>query len=196
MSNYILYPILELRGYIILSVIILVILTMIVLIMMGRKKDGMKDFKWQGMFLGMSAREMILTALGISQICLIWSIVIFSSEIGMVQIAALAVLCLIKGILGLSFMGLLSEILYGVLAGASLAIENLLLGYMRETGVEVYIGIIWGLLILFIAQYSIYFFYKSLERMLLKHEVARQRLDERRERKEYRRNGKQESEER
>ncbi len=170
MNNYILYPIVELKGFIIFSIVALVMLTFLTLFFMGKKKKGMKDFGWQALFLGRSRRELFLVCLGISQVCLVFSIIFFGESLGTVQITALLVLCILRGILGLSVTGFFGELVYGGLMGAALGIETLLLDYMRETGAELYIGLIWGLLTLFILQYSIYYFVRNLERMLLKHE--------------------------
>lgn len=175
MINYVLYPIIELRGFIILSVAVLILLTLAVLFLMGKKKTGMNQFGWQGMFLGMKRRETVQIALGISQLLFVLSVIIFSVSMGTVQIAAIAILCVAKGILTFSPAAFGGEVIYGILMGVALMIENLLKDYMRETGVELYIGIIWILLVLFILQYSLYYFIKSLERMLMQHEKAAQK---------------------
>ena len=175
MSNYILHLILELKGYIILSVAAVFALTVMTLIFMGRKKQGMEDFGWQGLFFGRSRRELCLMAFGISQVTFVFSMVFFFVPVGTVQIAALAALCVAKGLLGLSASGFLGEVFWGCMTGAALMTGNLLLDYMEETGTDPYIWLIWALLSLFVLQYSIYFFIKGLERMLRRHEKAKER---------------------
>lgn len=172
MSSYILYPVLELRDFIRLMTGALVLLTLLVLFLMGSKKRGMKDFRWETLFLGRTARELWHMALGVAQMCFVISTALLSGAVGTIQIAALVFLCTARSILGLSLQGFLGELVYGALVGAALAIENLLRDYMRETGVELYIGAIWALLALFIIQYSIYYFIRGLERMLQRHEMA------------------------
>ena len=172
MSNYVLYPVLELRHFIRIMTGTLVLMTLFVLFLMGQRKRGIGDFKWQALFLGRTPREMWYMAFGAAQVCFILSVTLFSGSMGTVQIAALGLLCIAKSILGLSVQGFFGELFYGGLMGAALAIENLLRDYMRETGVELYIGTIWALLALFIVQYSIYYFIRGLERMLLRHEMA------------------------
>lgn len=169
--NNILYPILQLKEFIIISVAVLAVLSVFVFIAMGRGERGLNDFGWQMLFPGLNKRELLYVALGVSQICLILSLPVSDSSIGEVQIVALVLLCLLKGICGLSITGFLGEAFYTVLMGAALSIGNLLRDYMRETGIEFYIGTIWILLVLFITQYSIYYFLKGLERMLRKHET-------------------------
>lgn len=186
--NNILYPILELKEFIICSVAALVLLTVVVFIAMGRRKNKLDHFGWQMLFLGLSSRELLYLAFSISQICLIVSLPIADSSLGTVQVVALGALCLLKGLCGLSLTGFFGEIFYTLLMGAALTIGNLLRDYMRETGIELYIGTIWILLILFIVQYSIYYFFRGLERMLHRHETKEYRLDgsgkgERRERR-------------
>lgn len=175
MSSYILYPVLELQNFIRAMLGLLFLVTALVLFFMGQKKRGIGDFKWQALFFGRSARELWLMAFGAAQMCFVIAAALFPESMGTVQITALAVLCAVRGILGLSPQGFVSEIVYGLLMGAALMIENLLWDYMQETGVELYIGVIWALLALFIVQYSIYYFIRGLERMLQKHEKAGRR---------------------
>lgn len=169
--NNILYPILQLKEFIIISAAVLVILSVLVFIAMGRGERGLNDFGWQMLFAGLNRREILYVAFGISQICLIVSLPVSDSSIGAVQAAALVLLCVLKGICGLSVTGFFGEIFYAALMGAALSIGDLLRDYMRETGVEFYIGTIWLLLVLFIVQYSVYYFLKGLERMLRRHET-------------------------
>lgn len=175
MSSYVLYSVLELQDFIRMMTGALVMMTLLVLFLMGQKKRGMKDLRRLALFLGRTRREMWYMALGVAQVCFVLSVALFSGSVGMVQIAALTLLCIARSILGLSFQGFVGELVYGVLMGAALAIENLLRDYMRETGVELYIGAIWVLLALFIVQYSIYYFIRGLERMLRKHEMAKRK---------------------
>lgn len=175
MRSYILYPVLELQDFIRLMTGALVLMTLFVLLLMGRKKRGIKDFKWEALFLGRTVREMWYMAFGIAQVCFVISTALFSGSVGMVQITALVFLGIARSILGLSIQGFFGELVYGVLMGAALAIENLLRDYMRETGVELYIGAIWVLLALFIIQYSAYYFIRGLERMLQRHELVRRK---------------------
>lgn len=172
MSNYFLYPVLELKGFILFCIGALFFLTFLSLAFMGRKKSGIGDFGWQALFFCMTGRELVFLALGVSQICLVFSIIFFAVPMGIVQITALVFLCVTRGILEFSATGFAGELIYGGMTGAALFVENLLRDYMEETGVELYIGLIWGLLCLFVLQYGIYYFIKSLERMLLKHEKA------------------------
>lgn len=169
--NNILYPILELKEFIIISVAVLAVLSVIVFAAMGRGERRLDRFGWQMLFAGLNKRELLYVAFGISQICLIVSLPVSDSSIGVVQAAALAAICILKGICGLSLAGFFGEVLYAVLMGAALSIGDLLRDYMRETGIEFYIGTIWILLVLFVMQYSIYYFLKGLERMLRKHET-------------------------
>lgn len=175
--NNILNPILELKAFIISSVAVLVLLTLVVFVAMGRKRDKLDRFGWQMLFLGLNKRELFYLAFSISQICLIVSLPVSGSSVGVVQAVALLSVCVLKGICGLSLTGFLSEIFYTVMMVAALFIGNLLRDYMRETGIEFYIGTIWSLLVLFIIQYSIYYFLKGLERMLQKHEKKGYRSD-------------------
>lgn len=170
MSDYILYTVVELQGFLILSVAILFLVTVLTLLLMGRKRLGMKDFGWQGFFLGRTARELLLVATALLQFAFICAAAFFRMPMETVQIAALAILCAAKGILSFSLPAFAGEAAYGVLMGAALTIGNLLQDYMRQTGVEAYIGLIWGLLILFILLYAAYWFLKSLERILLRYE--------------------------
>ena len=183
MSNFILYPIVELKGFIIFSVIVLFFSTVMVLFFMGRTKAGMEAFRWQALFLGRTRREIVWMCLGISQISLVVSTVCFFVPMGIVQIAALGLLCVVKGILGLSPGGFFGELVFGGLTGTALMAGNLLMDYMKETGVDVYILLIWAMLSLFVIQYGIYFFIKGLERMLQQHERARKRQEQRKRRK-------------
>lgn len=175
MSSYILYPVLELQNFIRVMLGFLIIATVLVLFYMGQKKRGIGDFKWQALYLGRSARELWLMAFGASQMCFVTATALFPESIGTVQITALVILCVARGILGLSLQGFVSEIVYGLLMGAALMIENLLWDYMQETGVELYIGVVWALLALFIVQYSIYYFIRGLERMLQRNEMAKRK---------------------
>ena len=170
MSNYLLYPVLELKGFILFSMGTLVFLTVCSLFIMGRKKDGIGDFGWQALLFGLNRRDIFRVALGISQVCFVFSSIVFKVPMGIVQIAALAVLCLVRGLLELSLAGFAGEILYGLMMGTALFVENLLRDYMEETGAELYIGLIWGLLCLFVLQYGIYYLMKGLERILRGHE--------------------------
>lgn len=173
MSNYLLYPVLELQGFIIVSIAALFFATLLVFYFMGRRKSGIKDFGIQALFLGLKKRERLLLALHISQLCFIFSAVFFHPPAEFVQIVALVFLCLLRGLLEFSPAGILREALYGVMVGTAVAVSNLLRDYMKETGVEFYMATIWGLLCLFILQYSVYYFLKSLERMLQRHEKAK-----------------------
>lgn len=175
MSNYLLYPVLELKGFILFSMGALFFLTVCSLFIMGRKKDGIGNFGWQALFFSLNRREIFRAALGISQVCFVFSIILFKVPMGIVQIAALGVLCLTRGLLELSLTGFAGEILYGLMMGVALFVENLLRDYMEETGTDLYIGLIWGLLCLFVLQYSIYYLIKGLERILRRHERAGKR---------------------
>lgn len=181
MSNYILYPIVELRGYIILTVMVLFLLTLLVFYMMGKKKSGLGRFGLQSILFNRTRREVLWMCLGISQVTLIFSVIVFFVPVGTVQITALAFLCVGKGLLGLSFPGLVGELVFGGLTGTALMTGNLLMDYMKETGTDMYILLIWGLLSLFVMQYAVYFFIKGMERMLRQHERAGQRKKQKKE---------------
>lgn len=172
MSNYVLYPVLELQSFIIVSIVVLALFTLLTFYFMGRKKSGIKDFGMQALFFGLKRREQLLLVLHISQLCFVGSVLFFRPPAEAVQLVVLAFLCLLRGILEISPAGLLREVLYGGMMGTAMAVSNLLRDYMRETGVEFYMAVIWGLLCLFILQYSVYYFLKSLERMLQRHEKA------------------------
>lgn len=175
LSNYLLYPVLELKGFILFSLGAMVFLTVFCLILMGRKKYGMEDFGWQASLFCLNNREIFGVVLGISQVLFVFSSIFFRMPMGLVQVTALGFLCIAKGILQLSLTGLASELIYGLMMGMALLVENLLRDYMEETGAELYIGLIWGLLSLFVLQYSIYYLIKSVERILRKHERAGKR---------------------
>ncbi|MCI8382580.1 MAG: hypothetical protein HFI07_12475 [Lachnospiraceae bacterium] len=181
MSNYFLYPVLELQSFILLSVGCLFLGTFLCFYFMGRKKKGIRDFTSQAVFFVLSGREQLWFTLHISQICFIAAVVFFRAPAQLIQIMVLGAFCLGRGILEFAPGSLIRELVYGVLMGTALGVCNLLKDYMRETGVEFYIALIWGLLCLFILQYSVYYFLKSLERMLQRHEMAdrrRKRNDE------------------
>lgn len=178
MGGYVLYPVVELRGYIILTVVLLFLLTAAVLVLMGRRRRGLETFQWQAVFLGLSKREILWMAMGLSQIVFVAAMIFFFDSVGTVHLAALAILCVVKAVLGLSFTGIIGEVVYGGLTGVALLTGNLLLDYMNETGLDVYIFLIWVLLSLFVLQYSVYYFIKGLERMLWRHERAKQRQKE------------------
>lgn len=184
MSNYILYPILELKGYIVITVIFLFLLTLLVLYLMARKKSGMEAFEWQALFLGRTRREIVWIALGISQVTFVLASVFFFVPMGTVQFAALAFLCAAKGILGLSPGSIPGEAVFGGLTAAALMAGNLLIDYMKETGMDLYILLIWAMLCLFVIQYSFYYFIKGLERMLQQHERAKRRKQRKRKKQE------------
>ena len=175
MSNYVLYPILEMKGYIIITVAILFLLTLSALYTMGRRKRGMKAFGWQALLLGRTKIELVWMSLGISQIAFVLSMVFFFVPMGTVQLAALILLCGAKGLLTLSPGRIMGEAVFGGLTGTALMAGNLLIDYMKDTGMDIYILLIWALLSLFVIQYSFYFFIKGLERMLQQHERAKQR---------------------
>ena len=181
MTNYLLYPIVELKGYIILTVAVLFLLTVIVIYMMGKHKSGLGKFGFQSILFNRTTREILWMSLGLSQVTLVFSIIIFFVPVGTVQITALALLCVGKGLLGLSFTGAVGELVFGGLTGTALMAGNLLMDYMKETGADLYILLIWGLLSLFVMQYVVYFFIKGMERMLRQHERAGQRKKQKKE---------------
>ena len=84
-------------------------------------------------------------------------------------------LCGAKGLLTLSPGSIMGEAVFGGLTGTALMAGNLLIDYMKDTGMDIYILLIWALLSLFVIQYSFYFFIKGLERMLQQHERAKRR---------------------
>lgn len=169
MSNYILYPVLELKGYIFSTVALLFVLTMAVVFVMGKKGKNLEEFQWHRVFLGRTKTELLYMALGISQICYVFSAVFSFSSIGIVQIAALLILCAVRAALLRSPGGAAGEMFFCGMEGIGLLAGNLLADYMRETGMDTYIFLIWLLLSLFLMQYSLYYFMKSLERMLRRH---------------------------
>lgn len=175
MSNYFLYPVLELQSFILLGVGSLFLSALFCFYFMGKKKKGIREFAPQAVFFVLSGREQFLFTLHISQICFVAAAVFFRAPAQIIQIAALGIFCAARGLLELTPGSLIREAVYGAMMGTALAVCSLLRDYMRETGVEIYIALIWGLLCLFILQYSVYYFLKSLERMLQRHEKADRR---------------------
>jgi len=175
MINYLLYPIVELKGFIILSVLLLFLTTGLVLFLMGRKRQGIISFGWQALFLGRTKRELLWMCLGLSQMAFVLAMIFFFTTIGRVQLTAWALLCVAKGLVGLSISGFFSEVFYGGMTAAALLTGNLLIDYMEDTGLDLYIFLVWALLSLFVIQYGLYSFVRGLERMLRQHEWTEQR---------------------
>lgn len=175
MSNYFLYPVLELQNFIILSLGVLFLCTLVSFYFMGKRKKGLKDFGMQALFLGLNKREILLIALHLTQICFVFSVALFRPPAEAVQIAVFGIFCILRGLLEFSLVGIGRELVYGAMMGTALAVGSLLRDYMEETGVEFYMAFIWALLCLFILQYSVYYFLKSLERMLQRHEKSREK---------------------
>jgi len=175
MINYILYPIVELKGYIILLVVLLFLATGLALFLMGKKRQNIAAFGWQALFLGRTKRELLWMCLGLSQMIFVIAMIFFFTTVGKVQLTAWTLLCVVKGIVGLSVSGLIGELFYGGMTVAALMTGNLLIDYMEDTGLDVYIFLVWALLSLFVIQYGLYSFVRGLERMLRQHEWTEQR---------------------
>jgi len=174
-SNYILYPVLELRDYILATLAVLVALTLYVLFLMGRRRRGLGSFGWQGVFVGRTRRELMSMAIGISEMTFVVSMLLSQRSVGIVHLAALFVLCLSRGLLSLSPQALFGELVFGGLTAGGLMAANLLSDYISSAGTDWYMALVWGFLCLFLLQYSVYYFIKSLERMLRQHEKNRER---------------------
>lgn len=168
--NNILYAVLELKLFLLMTMGAAALLGVFVFFVMGRKRQKLNRYGIQMLVFGLTHRELCCLALNISQICLMLSLLIAGSAFGVVQAAALLCVCVMKGVLGLSVAGAFGDVVYTAFMGAALSVAALLRDYIRETGMDFYIGAIWILLGLFILQYSIYYFLKETERMLYKHE--------------------------
>ncbi len=173
--NNILYPVLELKLFLILMMAVIMLFGVLVFFAMGRTELRMNRFGWQMLFFGLRKRELFCIALTVSQLCLVIASAAPSSSVGIVQAAAFLFLCAAKALCAPSLAGILGDVFYTALMWAALSIGNLLSDYMKETGVEFYIGAIWVLLSLFTVQYSVYYFLKEIERLLRRHEERRGR---------------------
>lgn len=166
MSVYLLYSVTELRYFITAVIGILFVLTGFVFYWMAGKKTGLGEFGIQSLFFFLTGRELVWLAAGICQLVYLAVTLFFPVSIGVVQLTALAFLCTLRALLELKPAAVWGEALYGVMMGVSLLASGLLKDYMEETGAEPYIAAIWGLLALFMVQYGLYYFLKSLERLL------------------------------
>lgn len=175
MSTYYLYPVTELKIFIIGAVGTLGLLTVLVLYFMAGRKSGMREFGLQALFFVLTGRELLWLAAGICQFVFLISVLFFPVSVGIVQLAALALLCFFRAVLEFTPGAAGGEALYGVMMGVSLLASGLLKDYMKETGTELYIAAIWGLLALFTVQYGLYYFIKSLERLLRAKDGAKQK---------------------
>lgn len=173
----VLTTVLELRGFIICSALAIAVLVIWVIVMMGRRKQGIKDFGLQAMFYARTWRELLCMALSISEVTFVLSVCIWGTEMGTVQIATLGLICIIRGIIELSIAGLISELLFGISEGMALFLGGMLLSYMKQTGTDWYILVIQILLALFVTQYAVYHIIRSTGR-ILKHGATSTRRQE------------------
>lgn len=172
-ANYLLYPVVELKGFILLSVAAMALLTVYSFALLERKKKGLGSFGIQGLFLGRDWLELCGISLGILEVVYVLAMIVFPTPMRQAQLGLLAFLCLARGLAAASPAALLSELIYGVMEGAALMAGSLLLDYMDETGFDWYIMTVRVLLCAFLIQYSIYHFIKGVERMLRRDERER-----------------------
>lgn len=173
MINYILQPILELKGFIVTAVAAAVLLAAAVLFMLERRKSGLGAFGIQALFLNRKPLELCFLSLGFLELVFVASMILFPASMGREQLVLLACLCVLRGIAGLSAAELAAEAVYGVLAGAALTAASLLHDYMADTGTDWYVNTVRILLLAFLVQYSLYHLIKGVERMLRRNEKAR-----------------------
>lgn len=174
MINYILQNVLELRGFILINVAAILLLTVAALVMLGRKRRGLRSFGVpEALLMSCSQWDLCFLALGGLELGFVFSLVLFPQPLGQEQVVLLAALCLLRGALGWKSGAVPAELLYGVMAAAALTAGGLLHDFMSETGFDWYIMVIRILLSGFIIQYSLYHFIKSVERMLRRNEKTR-----------------------
>ncbi len=166
MINYLLYPVLELKNFIILSMICMVLLTVVLFFWMGRKKTGIKSFGMLAFFYPLTVRDLILLSMGILELIFVFAMLVWPADFGRVQISLLVLLCGGRAVGFLSLRRAVGEVLYGGMTAAGLAAGNMLLDYIRETGMDWYILAIYILLALFLILYALYHQVRGAEQII------------------------------
>ncbi len=168
MINYLLYPILELKNFIILSMAVMVLLTIVLFFLMGRKKTGIKSFGALAFFFPLNVRDLLLLSVGILEMVYVIAMLVWPTDFGQVQIILLVLLCGGRSIGFLSLRRAVGEIMYGVMTAAGLAAGNLLLDYIRETGMDWYIFAVYILLAVFLILYGLYHQVRGAEQIIVR----------------------------
>lgn len=175
--------ILQLRGFIFLMLAVILCCFIAVMILMGLKKKGLKDFKLQALFLGRSVREILLICVTISRAVLVLSVPIFTHTADTAHYISVVFLCLLHIGLSFSVSSVISEVLCGALSVGALMTGSLLFDYMTDTGFDIYIFLIWLMLMVFVFAFNVYDSIRSIDRMLSSHVAKRIKKQERMEQK-------------
>lgn len=168
--NNILAGILSIKYYILGSIIAGLAMSLLLFTIGSRRKKGLSVYGWQAIFFNLSKRDCFLFALLISQMIFVLTGAIFNTKIAPVTGGVFVAMAVLACFTERKLSAAIEQMVFTVMALAAMTAGNLLRDFMTDTGLSIYMLIVYILLIIFEIQYAIYHMIKGLERMTAKNE--------------------------
>ncbi len=169
----ILINVFSLIEFIIIFLISIIVLT--VILNFNFKKFILKPSKVKlyGLFIGLNNVSTIALSVAIIRyMFIIWCL--FSLDnISLIHLCYLLFLSIIFNFINKSFIELIFDLINSIIQYWSLVCGSLLVSYIREVRFELYVVFITTLLVIFIAIYSTYFFFKNINSILINNKKVR-----------------------
>ena len=163
--NNILAGILSVKYYILGTMLLGLLLSLLLLTLGARRKKGLAVYGWQALFFNLSVKDCLLLSLLLSQLVFAAGGALGNLKVTPLTGTLFAVLALAACVLERKLAGAVEQLVFTVMALAAMTAGNLLRDFMADTGLSLYMAIVYALLLVFEVQYALYHLVKGLERM-------------------------------
>ena len=173
--NYLIYQILKLREFLLASGLAGMIMMILFLLWAVRPKKGIVQYGGQGLFFGQRMRDILYINGAALQLIFALSSLVGKVSIDRIHMVLLAAVCLLKLLAKPQILWMIADAGYSMLLLALLLVGNMLDGFIWQTRADMWARMMYYLLCIFIAEFSVYYFFKQLQNLLNKQQRQRQK---------------------
>lgn len=160
--------ILELFDFILVFSIVIVLLGITLSIVIKKNQIEQKNMQLYGMFVGLTNKSILLLAVSTLRFLFIIWCTLGSKNIVTIYLLVLILLCIVYHVINVSLIEMIMDTFNSALIYYALLISRLLYNYVTELNFNVLLLIISILLKILILTYSTYFFFKTMNNILIK----------------------------
>jgi len=161
--SYLFYQVLLVKEFMIGTGIAGIMMMIGALLLAVRGKRGFKHYGIQALFFRRNAGEMLFLSCAVLQFVMVISCIVCKVPLERIHLLILAVLCVIRFMTVPEAGVLFGDMLHMGLLVIALFAGNLLDGYIQQSSKDVWFMMMYWLLNIFIAEYAIYYFMRSVQ---------------------------------
>lgn len=166
--SYLIYQILKLKEFLLASGLAGMVMMILFLLWAVRPKRGIAQYGGQGFFFGQGLRDILYVNGAVLQLIFVLSSLLGKVSVDRVHIVLLAALCLLKLLAKPQIIWMIADAGYSVLLLLLLLVSSMLDGFIWQSSADIWARMMYYLLCIFIAELSIYYFFKQLQNLLTK----------------------------